>query len=480
MSYSQYKVHELVELLNKKEVSAREVAEDAFKLIEEKDGDIGAFLTLNKEAALKKADQVDKKRAANERAGLLAGVPMALKDNISTKDLLTTAGSKMLYNYLPPFNARVVDMLDQEDALLLGKLNMDEFAMGSSNETSAYKLTKNPLDLSRVPGGSSGGPAAAVASGQAFFSLGSDTGGSIRQPAAFCGLVGLKPSYGSVSRRGLIAMAPSMDQIGPLTKDVRDSALVYSAIAGYDKEESTSAKRDYPDFTQALTSGVKGMKIGLPKEFFDLNLTDDVKKSWERAAKELADMGAIVEECSLPNSKYAAAAYYIISAAEASSDLARYDGVRYGLRSEKADSLLEMFLNTREEGFGSNVKTKLLLGAYALSADNYEKYYMQALRARRMVKEDFDGVFANFDLLLTPTTPDVAFKFGQVKDAVSMQLQDICTIPANLAGLPALSLPWGKSDGMPVGLQLMGPLFSEEKIFAAAYELEGRNGGRAE
>ena len=439
MSYSKYKIHQLIDLLNKKEVSAKDLTAEAFKRIEEKDQEIGAFLALNKEEALKKADQVDEKRRSGQELASLAGIPMALKDNISTKGLLTTAASKMLHNYIPPYNARVVDMLDSQDAILLGKVNMDEFAMGVSNEASA----------------------AAVASGQAFFALGSDTAGSIRQAASFSSLVGLKPTYGSVSRFGLIALAPSMDQIGPLTKDVRDMAIVYSAIAGYDPADSTSAKRDYPDFTQALGRGVKGMRIGLPKELIDLGLSDDVKKAWQEAAKELEDLGAHVEECSLPNFKYASAAYSIISAAEASSDLARYDGIRYGYRAENQDNLLDMFTKTREEGFGSSVKSRLLLGAFVLNEDNYQNYYIRALKARRLVKEDFDQVFNSFDLLLTPTTPDLV-------------------IPANLAGLPALSLAWGQSAGMPIGLQLMGPAFAEEKIFAAAYELEINKGGNAE
>lgn len=472
MSYYKYTIHEILDLLNKKEVSSLEVTESLFKRIEEKDPKIQAYLTLNKEKALASAKEIDNKRAKNLELGKLAGVPMGLKDNISTKNLLTTCGSKMLYNYIPPFDATAVVKLAADDSILLGKLNLDEFAMGSSTETSAFQKTRNSFDLSFVPGGSSGGPAAAVAADEAFFTLGSDTGGSIRQPASFCGVVGLKPTYGSVSRHGLIALASSLDQIGSLTKDIRDSALVLNSITGYDFNDSTSANIKHPDYTKALVNDINGLKIGIPKEYFEEGISQGVKDNLNEAIKKLEELGAEISDCSLPNNKYAISAYNIIAAAEISSNMSRFDGVRFGHRSEEEDNLIEMFTKTRNEGFGSEVKSRILLGTHVLSADYYENYYMKALKVRNLIKQDFEKAFEKFDLLLTPTVPDTAFKFGGIKDPIAMYRQDICTLPANLAGLPALSMPFGTSEGMPVGIQFIGKAFGEETLLRAAYTLE--------
>ncbi|MDD4342991.1 MAG: Asp-tRNA(Asn)/Glu-tRNA(Gln) amidotransferase subunit GatA, partial [Eubacteriales bacterium] len=455
MSYFKYTAHEILDLLNKKEVSSLEVAESVYKRIEDKDPKIQAYLALNKDKALAKAREIDDKRAKNLQVGKLAGIPMALKDNISTMDLTTTCSSKMLYNYKPPYDATTALKLAGDDAILLGKLNMDEFAMGSSTETSAYQQTKNPFDLSYVPGGSSGGAAAAVAADEAFFTLGSDTGGSIRQPASYCGVVGMKPTYGAVSRYGLIAFASSLDQIGPFTKDVTDCALVMNSITGHDANDSTSADIKYPDYTKALVNDIKGMKIGIPKEYFGEGISAGVRANIDEAIKKLEELGAEIGECSMPNTEYAMPAYYIIAPAECSSNLSRYDGVRYGLRSEQEDTLMEMFCKTRNQGFGSEVKSRIMLGTYALSAGYYDAYYLKALRVRNLIKQDFDKAFEKFDILLTPTVPSTAFKFGEISDPISMYLQDVCTIPVNLAGLPGLSMPYGTSEGMPVGIQFI-------------------------
>jgi len=472
LSYYKYTVHEILDLLNKKEVSSFEVTESLFKRIEDKDSKVQAYLALNKEQALAKAKEIDEKRAKNEKLGNLAGIPMALKDNISTMDLTTTCSSNMLYNYKPPYDATVAQKLAQEDTVLLGKLNMDEFAMGSSTETSAFQKTKNPFDLAYVSGGSSGGAAASVAADEAFFTLGSDTGGSIRQPASYCGVIGMKPTYGAVSRYGLIAFASSLDQIGPFTKDVTDCALVMNSITGHDSNDSTSANVKYPDYTKALVNDIKGMKIGIPKEYFGEGITKGVKANIDEAIKKFEELGAEISECSMLNTEYAMPAYYIIAPAECSSNLSRYDGVRYGLRSEQEETLMEMFCKTRDQGFGPEVKSRIMLGTYALSAGYYDAYYLKALKVRNLIKQDFDKAFEKFDLLLTPTVPSTAFKFGEISDPISMYLQDVCTIPVNLAGLPGLSMPYGTSEGMPVGIQLIGKPFGEETILRAAYTLE--------
>ena len=472
MSYYSYTIHEILDLLNKKEVSAREVTASVYERISDKDPKIQAYLALNQEKAMETAQLVDDKRARNEKLGSLAGVPMGLKDNISTMDIITTCSSKMLYNYRPPYDATVAKMLAAEDSILLGKLNMDEFAMGSSTETSAYQKTKNPFDLSYVPGGSSGGAAAAVAADQAFFTLGSDTGGSIRQPAAYCGVVGMKPTYGAVSRYGLIAFASSLDQIGPFTKDVTDCALVMNAITGHDVNDSTSANIVYPDYTKALVNDVKGMRVGIPREYLGEGTSPGVKAKMEEAVKKLEELGAVVGECSMPHTDYAMPAYYLIAPAECSSNLSRYDGVRYGLRSDEANSLMEMFCKTRDQGFGPEVKSRIMLGTYALSAGYYDAYYLKALRVRNLIKQDFDQAFEKFDVLLTPTAPGTAFRFGEISDPISMYLQDVCTIPVNLAGLPGMSIPFGISEGMPVGLQLIGKPFDESTLLRVAYTLE--------
>jgi len=377
-----------------------------------------------------------------------------------------------LQNFIPPYSATVAERLNKNGAVLLGKTNMDEFAMGSSTENSGFFPTKNPWDLERVPGGSSGGSAAAVAAGEAVYALGTDTGGSIRQPAAFCGLVGLKPTYGLVSRFGVVAFASSLDQVGPITLDVRDNALVLNAIAGHDPADSTSVAYDKPDYTQFLINDVKGLKIGLPKEYFADGLDPEVEQAIREAVKIFTDLGAHVEECSLPHTEYAVSAYYLIATAEASSNLARFDGVRYGYRAEDAEDVIEMFSKTRAEGFGPEVKLRIMLGTYALSAGYYDAYYLKAQKVRTLIKNDFDKVFEDFDLILAPTTPGIAFKFGEKATPLEMYLHDIFTIPVNLAGLPAISLPAGFVKGMPVGMQLIAKHFGEGMLYRAAYTFE--------
>ena len=472
MEVNKLTIHEIGELLNKKEISSLELSQQCLERIANIDGEIKAFLTVTKEQALEKAKIIDEKRSKGESLSPLAGIPMALKDNLCTEGIATTCGSQILHNFVPPYNATVVDKLLGADSVLLGKVNMDEFAMGSSTENSSFFVTKNPWDLNSVPGGSSGGSAAAVASDQAIFALGSDTGGSIRQPAAFCGVVGLKPTYGLVSRYGLVAYASSLDQIGPFTKDVTDTALVLNAIAGHDSLDSTSANIDYPDYTQFLKNDIKGMRIGLPQEYLGEGIDTEVEQKIKEAVKKLEELGAIVEECSLPHTQYAMPAYYIIAPAEASSNLARYDGVRYGYRTEGAEDVLTMFSRTRNEGFGTEVKRRIMLGTYALSSGYYDAYYLKALKVRALIKQDFDQAFNKFDCLLTPTSPSVAFQFGSKADPISMYKQDVCTIPINLAGIPALSMPYGLVDNKPVGIQLIGKAFDEGTLLRIAYTLE--------
>lgn len=471
MDFYNLTIHEVKDLLDKKEISAVDLTNKQLDRIERVEDNVKAFVTITKEEALKRAKEIDAKLAKDEKIGALAGIPMALKDNMCTDGIKTTCSSKILHNFVPPYNATVTEKLIKEDTILLGKLNMDEFAMGSSTENSGFFPTKNPWDLNCVPGGSSGGSAAAVAAGEAFFTLGSDTGGSIRQPAAFCGVVGLKPTYGAVSRFGLIAFASSLDQIGPFTKDVTDCALVMNAISGYDRKDSTSANVEYPDYTKYLENDVKGMKIGIPKEYFGEGIDKDVEAKIKEAISKLEELGAVVEECSLPHTEYALSTYYIIAPAECSSNLSRYDGVRYGLRHD-ANNLVEMFSETRKEGFGDEVKRRIMLGTYALSSGYYDAYYLKALKVRSLIKSDFDKAFEKYDCLLTPTTPSVSFEFGAKKDPLSMYKQDICTIPVNLAGVPALSMPFGLADNKPVGLQLIGKAFGEGTLLKVAYTLE--------
>lgn len=473
MEITTQSIGELHELLAQKKISARELTQSMLHRIERIEPEVKAFNHVTEELALTQAAQVDEKIARGEALGLLEGIPMALKDNFCTEGIRTTCSSKILENFVPPYNGTVVEKLKDAGAILLGKLNMDEFAMGSSTENSRFFTTRNPWDLERVPGGSSGGSAAAVAADEAIFALGSDTGGSIRQPAAFCGVVGLKPTYGAVSRYGLIAYASSLDQIGPITKTVQDNALVLKEIAGYDPKDSTSVSFEIPDYTEFFKQNIQGLRIGVPREYFAQGLDAGVKNVMDDALATLQELGAEVEECSLPHTEYAMPAYYLLATAEASSNLARYDGVRYGYRAEDAEDVLTLFKKTRSEGFGSEVKRRIMLGTYALSAGYYDAYYLKAQKVRTLIKQDFDQAFTKFDVLLSPTAPTPAFKVGEKSgDPLTMYLSDVCTVPINLAGIPALSIPAGFVDGMPVGMQLMGRPFSEGTLYRAAYAFE--------
>ncbi len=473
MALYQLTAHELHEMLLKKEVSAQEITTAVFKRIEQVEPKVKAYLTLNKEKALEAAAQVDKQIAAGEEIAPLAGIPVAIKDNICTEGLRTTCASKMLADFVPPYNATVMEKLNKNAAITVGKTNMDEFAMGSSTENSAFHPTYNPWNTERVPGGSSGGSAAAVAADECIFALGSDTAGSIRQPAAFCGVVGMKPTYGAVSRYGVVAYSSSMDQVGPITKDVTDMALVLNAICGHDPLDATSVKFDVPDYTKYLVSDVKGMKIGVPKEYMAAGLDSGVRQVIEEAIVKFNELGAVVEEISLPHTKYSTPVSYLIATADASSNLACFDGVRYGYRDSEANDVVEMFTKSRSKGFGPEVKRRILMGTYVLSAECYDKYYLKAQKVRTLIKQDFERVFEKYDLILSPTSPTTAFKIGEkCADPVKMIYQDILTVSVNLAGLPGISLPAGFSDGLPVGLQLIGKPFSEGKLLRAAYTFE--------
>ena len=464
---------ELHQKLVTKEISAVELTKAVLAHKDNVEPTVHAYLSDSHEAALAQAETVDAKIAKGEAISPLAGIPGAIKDNICTKGVATTCGSHMLENFVPPYNATVIEKLQSQDAVILGKLNMDEFAMGSSTENSALGKTTNPWNPDYVPGGSSGGSAAAVASGSAIWALGSDTGGSIRQPASYCGVVGLKPTYGNVSRYGLIAYASSLDQIGPVTRDVRDAAIVLNAITGHDFHDSTSIPGDRVDYTQALVKDVKGLRIGVPKEYFGEGLHPEVRAALEKAIETYRNMGATIVDISLPTTKYALSAYYIIALAEASSNLARYDGVSYGLRVP-ADNLVEMSTKTRTQGFGEEVQRRILLGTYVLSSGYYDAYYLKALKARRLIKNEFDAAFQECDVLLTPTAPNTAFKFGEkINDPLTMYLEDVCTVPVNLAGIPGISIPAGfGSNGMPIGMQLLAPAMGESTLLQAAYSFE--------
>lgn len=473
MRLYQLTAHEIHALLINKELSAEELNNNIFDRIEAVDDKIGAYLTLTRESALERARVVDKQIHAGERIAPLAGIPVAIKDNICTKGVRTTAGSKILSNFIPPYSATVVEKLEAAGATMVGKTNLDEFAMGSSTENSAFGVTKNPWDTGRVPGGSSGGSAAAVCSGAAVCALGSDTGGSIRQPASFCGVVGLKPTYGAVSRYGLIAVASSMDQIGPFARDVTDCALMLGAISGPDPKDSTSAPHQVPDYTAFLINDVRGLKIGVPEEYMAGGLAPEVRAAVEKAMSLFESLGAVVEYTTLPHTQYAIPTHQIINSAEASSNLARYDGVRYGFRAADADEVIDMFMKTRGQGFGPEVKRRIMLGTYALSASCYEVYYLKAMKVRTLIKQDFDRALEKYDILLSPTSWTTAFRLGEkVDDPLQMCLSDICTSPSNLAGIPGISLPCGFVDGMPVGLQLMGRYFDEGTLLRAAYTFE--------
>ena len=456
-----------------KQITAREVTESVLERIDQVEIGVNAYLSRTSDRALEQADAVDARIAKGEKLGPLAGIPIAIKDNMCTCGVRTTSGSKILHNFVPPYNATVVDRIEAAGTVCVGKANLDEFAMGSSTENSGFGPSRNPWNTDCVPGGSSGGSAAAVAAGEAIVALGSDTGGSIRQPASFCGLVGLKPTYGRVSRYGLIAYASSLDQIGPLTKTVEDTALVLNAIAGDDPLDSTCVNLLVPDYTGALRSDVKGLKIGVPKEFFGVGVDPAVSKLIREAVEKLCDMGAEAEECSLPSIEYCLAAYYIIAPAEASSNLARFDGVKYGHRSKDYAGHIGLMEKTRDEGFGAEVKQRIMIGTYALSAGYYDAYYKRAQQVRTLIRRDFDAAFAKFDILATPTAPTVAFKVGdKADDPLAMKLADICTLPVNMAGIPGLSLPCGFDGGMPVGLQLLGKAFDEEMLLRVAYTYE--------
>lgn len=465
---------ELAAAIQKGETTALEAMQAVLTQIEEKDMQMNAYITVDKENALKKAQEVQKRIEAGELTGSLAGVPFAVKDNICTEGMLTTCGSKILSGFRPPYSAQAVTQLENAGAVIIGKTNMDEFAMGSTTETSAYGATKNPKNLNHVSGGSSGGSAAAVASDECFFAIGSDTGGSVRQPAAYCGVVGLKPTYGTVSRYGLAAYGSSLEQIGPITKNVADCAAVLEILAAHDEKDATSVKRQDTDFTLALTEDVSGMKIGLPKDYFGEGLDKEVKDAVLAAAKKLENMGAMVETFDLGLTEYAVPTYYTIASAEASSNLERYDGVKYGYRAKNVENLHDMYKRTRAEGFGAEVKRRIMLGAFVLSAGYYDAYYLKALRVRAMIKEAFDKAFEKYDLILGPTTPSTAPKLGEsLCDTMKMYLGDIYTISANLTGIPAISIPCGKgANGLPIGMQLMADSFKEKKLIQAAYTYE--------
>lgn len=465
---------QLGQMIKKKEVSVKEAVQESLAQIAALDGTLGSFVTVDEEGALKRAEEVQKGIDDGTITGALAGVPVAVKDNICTKDLLTTCSSKILSNFVPPYSAQAVDNLKAAGAVIVGKTNMDEFAMGSTTETSAYGVTRNPWNTEHVPGGSSGGSCAAVASCEVPYALGSDTGGSIRQPGSFCGVTGLKPTYGTVSRYGLIAYGSSLDQIGPIAKDISDCAAILEMIASYDKKDSTSVKREDYDFTSALVDDVKGMRIGIPRDYFGEGLDPEVKEAILAAAKVLEEKGAIVEEFDLSLVEYAIPAYYVIACAEASSNLARFDGVKYGYRAKDYEGLHNMYKKTRSEGFGAEVKRRIMLGSFVLSSGYYDAYYLKALRTKALIKKAFDKAFEKYDVILGPAAPNTAPKIGDsLSDPLKMYLGDIYTISVNLAGLPGMSVPCGRdAKGLPIGLQLIGDCFKEKNIIRAAYAYE--------
>ncbi|MGO5633716.1 Asp-tRNA(Asn)/Glu-tRNA(Gln) amidotransferase subunit GatA [Priestia megaterium] len=473
MSLFDRKLSELHSLLHKKEVRVQDLVDESYKRINEVDDKVGAFLALNEDNARAYAKELDEALQTKDEFGLLFGMPIGVKDNIVTKDLRTTCSSKILANFDPIYDATVVQKLQAAEAVTIGKLNMDEFAMGSSTENSGLQLTRNPWNLDYVPGGSSGGSAAAVAAGEVPFSLGSDTGGSIRQPAAYCGVVGLKPTYGRVSRYGLVAFASSLDQIGPITNSVEDNAYLLQAISGVDPMDSTSANVDVPDYVSALTGDVKGLKIAVPKEYLGEGVGEEVRQSVLDALKVLEGLGATWEEVSLPHSKYALATYYLLSSSEASANLSRFDGVRYGYRTDNAENLIEMYKQSRSEGFGNEVKRRIMLGTFALSSGYYDAYYKKAQQVRTLIKQDFESVFENYDVIIGPTTPTPSFKIGEkTDDPLTMYANDILTIPVNLAGVPGISVPCGLSNGLPLGLQIIGKHFDESTIYRVAHAFE--------
>ena len=465
---------ELGKKIKAKEITVVDAVKASLEQIKKLEPVVHAYVTVDEEGALKKAEEVQRLIDDGTLTGPLAGVPVAIKDNMCTKDLLTTCSSKILYNFVPTFSAEAVINLEKAGAVILGKTNMDEFAMGSTTETSAYGVTRNPWDPEHVPGGSSGGSCAAVAAEECFFALGSDTGGSIRQPSSFCGVTGIKPTYGTVSRYGLIAYGSSLDQIGPIARDVTDCATILEVISSYDKKDSTSIPREDMDFTSALVDDVKGMRIGIPRDYLGEGLDEEVKDAILKAAKVLEDKGAIVEEFDLGLVKYAIPAYYVIASAEASSNLSRFDGVKYGLRAKEYEGLHEMYKKSRSEGFGEEVKRRIMLGSFVLSSGYYDAYYLKALRTKALIKKEFDKAFEKYDVILGPAAPSTAPKLGEsLSDPLKMYLGDIYTISVNLAGLPGMTVPCGKdSAGLPIGLQLIGDCFQEKKIIRAGYAFE--------
>lgn len=462
MELTDLTVHELMEKVKNKEITIEEITKAYADRINEKESEVNAFVSTRLDEAIAESKNPE------------AGIPIGIKDNICTKGIKTTCSSKMLENFVSPYDATVITKIKEKNMPILGKLNMDEFAMGSSTENSSFKITRNPWNLNKVPGGSSGGSAAAVAANLVPWALGSDTGGSIREPASFCGIVGLKPTYGLVSRSGLVAFASSLDQIGPMTKDVEDSALLLNIIAGHDENDSTSVKREKIDYTKNLKNSIQGMKIGVPKEFFGEGINQEVKKALENSIEEYKKLGAIIEECSLDVSESSLAAYYIIACAEASSNLGRFDGIRYGYRAKDYKDLKELFVKSRTEGFGKEVKRRIILGTYVLSSGYYDAFYKKAQKVRTYVKNKFDECFKKYDVLLTPVAPTTAFDIGsKTNNPLEMYLADICTVSINIASVPAISIPCGlDSNNMPIGMQLIGNRFQEEKILNAAYAIE--------
>lgn len=462
---------ELQALLHNREVSVKEVTEDAFKQIAHLDDKVQAFLTVTEDEALTRAEKLDNEPMENR--GTLFGLPIGIKDNIITKGTVTTCASKMLENFVPVYDATVMEKINQAGMISVGKLNMDEFAMGSTTERSAFKVTRNPWNLDCVPGGSSGGSAAAVAAGEVLFSLGTDTGGSVRQPAAFCGIVGMKPTYGRISRNGLVAFASSLDQIGPLTRTVEDNALLLSAIAGLDHRDSSSSSKEVPDFRAGLTGDIRGLRIAVPKEYMGEGVAEDVKASVRQALDVLESMGATWEEVSLPHARYASPTYYAIATAEASSNLARFDGIRYGYRPDDAKNLEEIYLRSRAEGFGTEVKKRILYGTYALSDGHHDELYVKAQKVRTLIAQDFANLCENYDIVVGPTSATTAYEIGGiVRDQLTLYTNDILTVSVNLAGLPAISIPCGFSDGLPIGLQMIGKHFDEATLYRVAHAFE--------
>ena len=469
-AFSRLTIQKARQLLQEKQISSVELTRSVLERIEQVEPRVKALMTVTAESALTLAGEADRRIALGDSQPL-TGIPAVIKDNICTCGVRTTCSSRMLENFLPPYNATVIDRLESAGMVMVGKANMDEFAMGSSTENSAFFTTRNPWDLTRVPGGSSGGSAAAIAAGEGVYALGSDTGGSIRQPAGFCSVTGLKPTYGRVSRYGLVAFASSLDQIGPLTQDASDAALVMNCIAGHDPRDSTSAPNDTPDYTRSLRADVKGLRLGIPREYFVEGMQPEVKAAIDRAIRTLEELGAQVDwDVSLPSTPYALAVYYIIAPSEASANLARYDGVKYGFSYQEARTMWEAMEKTRQFGFGAEVKRRIMLGTYALSAGYYDAYYLKAQKVRTLIRREFDQAFEKYDALLTPTSPTTPFKIGEkANDPVQMYLSDVCTLPINIAGVPAISLPAGFADGLPIGLQIIGKPFSEETLFRIAY-----------